>query len=221
MRFRSWYVPLVIMLMACQFSDASEIIEPSDYHADEAKTKPGASWLALQPFKGGWRLVSAGPRFISIPDEISGTGIRVKSGVKNTLVLLADKSLSPGSVGKSLGGGSSGASPEQKFESSRLPNIGEAKEFVLNGRRYTLSNSNGKLSLISQGTSQPLFDYSEEFDNNATIVWIGDLDRDGRLDLIVDASDHYNVGELRLYLSGRARSGSLVKLVASRRTTGC
>lgn len=221
MRMCSWYISAVMVFGFCGLSTASEIIQPSDYHADEARVEAGASWLALQPFKNDWRLVSTSPRFVPIPDEITGDGIRVKPGVKNALVLLADESLRPGFVGKSQAGHSTGASPDQNFENSRLPSVGKDRKFALNGRGYTLRNLKGRLLLISQGVSQHLFNYSEEIENNAQLVWVGDLDRDGRLDLIVDASDHYNVGELRLYLSGGASSGSLVRLVASRRTTGC
>lgn len=221
MRYRSWHFATLITLAINQLAHASEIIQPRDYHAHEAGVKRGLSWLALQPFKGKWRLLAAHPRFISIPDVIAGEGTRVKSDVKNALVLLADKNLKAGMLGKSLIDSSPSASHEQWYENTRLPNVGQARNFTLNGRSYTLKNTQGKLQLISAGLSQYLFDYSEEMESNAEIVWVGDLDRDGRLDLIIDASEHYNVGELRLYLSSVAPSGSLLKLVASRRTTGC
>ena len=48
------------------------------------------------------------------------------------------------------------------------------------------------------------------------IVWAGDLDRDGIIDLIIDdVSDSYNYYYYSLYLSSEAEPGSLVRLVAS------
>ena len=79
MRFRTWHFAAVIMFSISRLSDASEIIQPSNYHADEAQVESEVSWLALQPFKGEWRLVSAHPRFTSIPDEITEEHARLVS----------------------------------------------------------------------------------------------------------------------------------------------
>lgn len=58
-------------------------------------------------------------------------------------------------------------------------------------------------------------------EHEPVVLWAGDLDRDGRLDLLVDTSDHYNVSEVALYLSSIARNGELVRRAANFRTTGC
>lgn len=56
----------------------------------------------------------------------------------------------------------------------------------------------------------------------AAILWAGDLDHDGKLDLLVDHSDHYNVGDdMRLYLSGHAAEGELVGEAAALHAVGC
>jgi hypothetical protein len=47
--------------------------------------------------------------------------------------------------------------------------------------------------------------------------WAGDLDGDGRLDLLIDASDPQNPGNLRLFLSGGATGGDAVHQVVSSR----
>lgn len=54
------------------------------------------------------------------------------------------------------------------------------------------------------------------------IVWAGDMDGDGHLDMIVDDANHYNtwVG-LRLYLSSHAKDDDLFGLVAAIRGYGC
>lgn len=53
------------------------------------------------------------------------------------------------------------------------------------------------------------------------LLFAGDLDRDGRLDLIIDLADHYNVSRRTLLLSGAAGDGELVRVVAEHRTSGC
>lgn len=54
-----------------------------------------------------------------------------------------------------------------------------------------------------------------------TVQWVGDIDRDGLPDLVLDISDHENVGDLALYLSSERKLGDHVRLVARYRTTGC
>jgi hypothetical protein len=62
-----------------------------------------------------------------------------------------------------------------------------------------------------------------ELQTDATprLVWAGDLDRDSKLDLLFDATYHYNVTHLVLYLSSAAKEGELVGKVAEWKTTGC
>jgi hypothetical protein len=58
-------------------------------------------------------------------------------------------------------------------------------------------------------------------DASPALLFAGDLDRDGHLDLILDATDHYNVGRPTLYLSSPARDGELVRRVAVNESVGC
>lgn len=207
---------LIALLLAfiSTHSLASEIIEVTDYHADEASVAADEPWLALQKLQKGWRLVTTKPRFRDIDDPITGSGIRVSVTQKNVRLLLADEDLKPGPVENLLHDG-------QDFSEYQLPAIGKERKFVFKGIQYTLKNRKGLLQLAARGRTQALFRYSEDIESNAKIVWLGDLDGDEKLDLVLDASEHYNVGELRLYLSRNAESDKLVRLVAKRRTTGC
>jgi hypothetical protein len=53
------------------------------------------------------------------------------------------------------------------------------------------------------------------------LLWAGDIDRDGKLDFLMDIAGHYNASEPALYLSSQASPGTLVKKVASRKGVGC
>jgi hypothetical protein len=47
-----------------------------------------------------------------------------------------------------------------------------------------------------------------------SIVWVGDLDRDGKPDVLLDESSHYDIERWSLYLSTYAERDELVKYVA-------
>jgi hypothetical protein len=53
------------------------------------------------------------------------------------------------------------------------------------------------------------------------VAFAGDLDRDGRLDLIADVSGHWNEWRVVLFLSSAAEEGDLVAQVAEFRSNGC
>ncbi|MFC0679500.1 hypothetical protein ACFFGH_16810 [Lysobacter korlensis] len=58
-------------------------------------------------------------------------------------------------------------------------------------------------------------------DATAEVLFAGDLDRDGRLDLILDATDHYNVSRPTLLLSTQAQRGQIVGQAAQYESVGC
>ncbi|TDK20342.1 VCBS repeat-containing protein [Luteimonas aestuarii] len=58
-------------------------------------------------------------------------------------------------------------------------------------------------------------------DASAALLFAGDLDGDGRLDLLFDTSDHYNVRQPTLFLSREAAEGQPVRAVARHRAVGC
>ena len=53
------------------------------------------------------------------------------------------------------------------------------------------------------------------------LLWAGDLDRDGRLDFLIDLTDHYNVSQPTLFVSSQAYGGELAAKVAEMWTVGC
>jgi hypothetical protein len=55
----------------------------------------------------------------------------------------------------------------------------------------------------------------ETIQNSFNILWAGDLDNDGRLDLFLNLSEHYAENVYVLFLSSFADEGSLLKKVAT------
>ena len=53
------------------------------------------------------------------------------------------------------------------------------------------------------------------------LLFAGDLDRDGELDLLFDTTDHYNVSRPALFLSSQAGPGELLGEAARYESVGC
>jgi len=72
--------------------------------------------------------------------------------------------------------------------------------------------TDAKVVLSNGRQTQVLYDAAEGFTDEPhfNIEWAGDLDRDGRLDLVVNLSRKYSLHPHRLLLSSRARAGQLV-----------
>ncbi|WP_412067312.1 FG-GAP repeat domain-containing protein [Rubrivirga sp. IMCC43871] len=79
-----------------------------------------------------------------------------------------------------------------------------------------------RVLLVDDGeTRQPISAIIGGDDGHPALLWAGDLDGDGRLDLLVDESNHYNLGAPALFLSSAAGPGQLVRRVARHEAVGC
>jgi hypothetical protein len=77
------------------------------------------------------------------------------------------------------------------------------------------------VTLTSGNNQQVLYRFSDEPDEPSLLVlWAGDLDRDGRLDLYMDLSRKYSVSRRVLFLSSAATGDVLVGEAAVFETTG-
>ncbi len=106
------------------------------------------------------------------------------------------------------------------------------QEFDLNGIHYSIvlfnpTNSDypepgSKLILKTAETSQVLR-YIPDGCNDCSwqLLWAGDLDNDGKLDLYLNLTPHYNIEKNVLFLSSPAEKGKLVKHVADFYSVGC
>lgn len=86
---------------------------------------------------------------------------------------------------------------------------------IVNYRLYISALQSGR-KLTQLLVAQPHFD-----DAQVEILFCGDLDGDHIPDLIIDATNHYNMYQPLLYLSGQASAGELLKLVAKHTSVGC
>jgi len=153
-----------------------------------------------------WRLSAARPIVTKTEaTEEQDENTEVVSPVPDTLAFVGGGSFSEGTVPTAMPEAVAEFSAEGHWVRLKLRgqfccSIGFT--FGEGGRSIELSDGNTRQSLGEirmQGVNQSL-----------VIEWAGDLDRDGKLDLIVaDSTDHYDVRKQRLLLSSQAKRGML------------
>lgn len=207
------------------------------WHGDEVDAHDGETWLALTvAADGGSRLQDAVIRVEAVVDEIldapparSGKQVALVDGSEPLVLLRNLPQLKAGPVeSAALRRAEIGFdNPGQVYFKGVLYEIGYACPaealgqesadcpllFSGGGRQQTLAT----YSVYRPGTTEAMAG-SEAF---LQLLWAGDLDGDGRLDLLIDLTDHYNVSAPTLLLSGSAHEDQMVRPVAAFRTTGC
>jgi hypothetical protein len=93
----------------------------------------------------------------------------------------------------------------------------------LNNYWMSIENYNLTISATIDGVyiSQVLLEMREFYENVPAIEFIGDIDGDGIIDLIIDDSNNYNVMSTTLFLSKPTVEDKILKKVANLTTTGC
>ncbi len=108
----------------------------------------------------------------------------------------------------------SGKSYSLKGEGA-VKTIGEEEKVVVNFRLWLETTDNGQVrrQLL---VARPSFD-----DAMIELLWVGDIDRDGRPDFVFNLSDHYNLTYIGLFLSSGAANEELVRFVGGIASAGC
>jgi hypothetical protein len=208
---------------------AADIIEVTVYHGEELHTKSGLTWMGLFPTKAGqFELRPTRVNVTMVHDEINDEPVNQKTGKKVTtsdkvepLVLVKDvPALKAGKVITST-----------TYQKER-PDVGAKLKLNVGGKESTLTvggvkkdkeyRSQYKVVLETGGVKQTVYERKEVADSSfPSLLWAGDLDGDGKLDLIMDTTDNYNVRNVTLFLSTKAKPGKLVEKVVSHESTGC
>lgn len=87
--------------------------------------------------------------------------------------------------------------------------------------RYNAVHTDVSMALTWEGGTQTLFTLPGLDEAHPRLVFAGDLDGDGEVDLILDETWHYNLGQLSLWLSSAAEPGQRLGRVAMQESTGC
>jgi hypothetical protein len=205
--------------------EGTMILQPRTYHGDEVPAGADGEWWCLAWDGLSARLERCAARVERVRDVVGDddTGKKVTVGGDRAILVMIRgvPELAAGPV-PTLFLGYPGLGP-----GDWLPLGAGADTGLLPTLRFHFEPSEGhegrhRLVVSDDGRTQVLADDMRfDTEKGGRFLWVGDLDRDGRPDLLLDTADHYNVTQLTLYLSGCADEGHLVCRVAVRRSVGC
>jgi hypothetical protein len=100
------------------------------------------------------------------------------------------------------------------YATEEIPSLEEENQDHL----YSLNLAYGGASLLHSTVLASCHFLDDTF---PSVMFAGDLDRDGLIDFIIDSSFHYNMFRPTVYLSSKAKSPQLLVPVAMHIATGC
>jgi len=214
-----------------------KVLTVGTFHGDEVwENADKEKWFGLFQGKTGFYLAETKLKTKRVNDQIvdenenENTGWEVQTINKDTSIIIieASKFLTPHNVQQAI------LSKEQIFpgDTLRINYLGiDYKIYATGGKKKVQDDPewfdvwNYKLYLTAtikgqQHTSllvaQPNFD-----DQMINLIFAGDIDGDGILDLIIDTSRHYNATSPTIYLSRPANNGEVVKPIGGHTSVGC
>lgn len=202
-------------------SGAWHLLIPGVYES-EVPTHPGTGWFALVPVSGVWRLEPAIVRsvpalsFYDNPEDTKpedGGALKISSNREGTIALVRFDGIRGGKV-DTPNMEFSVKNPWAETRNNKLP-----LKIGFKGIEYHLETSDSSVYLKS-GSQTTSLKFGEGDEHFESLVWAGDLDRDGKLDLLIR---FYRSGYvICLYLSGNASESELVKKMGCHTThDGC
>lgn len=204
-----------------------EILLPTRYRDWENKNAADnltGNWIELYEKNGIYFLGKADYSIERGFDECSGDSTKTITTKNKTLILLEDNLLKLGEVETAKFSKNKvwptesvtihfndvdySLRAEGKVMSSEKVSTDNGTEIFKNVRDY-------KLYISAEGAAENLFLQQESFnDTFVEILFIGDIDRDGKPDFIFSANRDYEEERVILYLSSKAKEGKIIKKMA-------
>lgn len=210
-----------------------QILRVGEFHGDEVSAKSGEVWFGLYPTKDGYELIPSEVTVEAYYDNVRGesTGKKVLVDKPKEPLFLVNglENLKSGPI-KTLFSGTKflypGESMSLKFEGKDYYALAAFGEAVDRGvaRPFDIAIRNYKIEISRNPWvhTQVIASFNIiAMDGLPTLLWAGDLDRDGKLDLFMDLTNHYNVSEYTLFLSSMSEGNNILGNAATFRTVGC
>ncbi|MCG9791728.1 hypothetical protein [Flavobacterium algicola] len=214
-----------------------KVLTVGTFHSDEVwDNADKEKWFGLFQGKTGYYLAETKLKTKRVidpvvdEDENEKTGWEVKTVNKDTSIILiqALKYLSPHNVQQAI-------LPKEKLfpgDTLRINYLGINYQIYATGSKKKVQDDpewfsvrNYKLYLTATINGQQhksLLVAQPNFDEQmAELLFAGDIDGDGILDLIIDTSGHYNATNQTIYLSTPANKTEVVKPIGEHTTVGC
>jgi hypothetical protein len=210
-----------VMSIRAEQRAAVELLLPGDeYSLGELPGDVSGAWWVLDRTAAGVVLASASigvqplhdPCLDPTPGGASGRRVTAPSAREPIAMVRGRANLRGGVV-------------DTAFLSDGINGQHDTVTFVWHGRSFTLrrvSQREGyRVELVENGVPLPLREEDWQDEGGWMVRWAGDLDRDGRLDLLFDASRKYSVHTTRLFLSAGTAVGAPPVEVATLTHTAC
>lgn len=219
-------VPMEVVIEE-DFVNDFDILLPTQYRDWENKNEVDnltKKWIDLNKKEGKYYLSQADYTIERGYSECSGDSTKIINSKNKTLLLLNNSSLELGEINaikikknkiwpKEKSSFKFGASEytfraEGKVLSSEKISTDNGEELYQKVENYKLyiSKNNGPETLVLQQQS-----FNDTF---VELLFIGDLDKDGKPDFIFSANRDYEEERVFLYLSSKAKEGNVIKKVS-------
>jgi hypothetical protein len=205
----------------------SQLLETGEgFHGNEITARSGEIWLGLFAegkshylAKTKIKIETEYDSMVDDPGEMTGKSVSVEGENQPLFLLKNTDYLKEGAV-KTV----DVADPYQADEAYYMDK-GFDRTYMMNGISYRLrvlgADNHRTLLLESDGIEQIIYSGHTSGYESWYLVWVGDLDGDGKLDFYANIPTYDNFFQNRLFLSSKAKPGDLVKQVALFHQTGC
>lgn len=216
---------LIAAALAASTNVPAELQPLGTFHGT-VPARDGDTWLALRVDGNDAALVGAKAQVRKIEEE-GETEFEVASSVPDAMLLLRGSTLSEGAVPTVAIADSDAQSHDLAFGGRSYRMTTPCKDAGNEPGRLkceVVIEADGKRSVLTQvdGFREPNKDEPTIGSGKVPrLLFAGDLDRDGALDVILDTSAKNNVSRPTLFLSSSAKDGELVGESATNETTGC
>lgn len=206
------------------------------YRQSEVVAKNGEQWFVLVKRKAQYSLKLSEARVrrlssVSWPGEENDASLRFNTPYRPIIALRSVRGLKPGAV-HTVFINDILFDPDAEIRPEQI-STGYRRELAIGENKYVLRSATGLgtqdekylVFVLESAEKDQVLKAARQFPGERPIIgdllWAGDLDQDGKLDLYFDRFNEVGAFVGRLYLSSHAKKGELVGLAAIFQTAGC